>query len=282
MDIWNLNRITQRLEALNIAVDREAVSLARYIWIDILGQASGGDLALDGTQGQLLASTFDRLLKGEPVQYISGFAWFYGLKFKVNKHVLIPRPETEELVEWILADCKSSRLGKIRILDIGTGSGCIAIVLKKYLGDRADIVAMDISDEALSVAASNSQELQAPIEYVSRDYLATGFEGLGTFDIIVSNPPYVSRLLVDQEVIQRLSHEPDIALYPLGSDPDIFYKRISESAGNFVEHGGCCYLEMNEFRAPEIEGYFHGKGWSEIEIRKDMEGMPRMLKARKI
>lgn len=281
MDIWNVARIADRLEALDIAVDREAVSMARWIWTDILGHKQSADLAFDAAQEQILESVIQRLVNGEPVQYIAGHAWFYGLKFKVTPDVLIPRPETEELVEWILADHRTSHAGEIRILDIGTGSGCIAIALARQLGHRAIVTAMDISSKALEIALHNATANDVPIETVQRNLLKQGLLGLGSFDIIVSNPPYVSRELAGQDIIYKLKYEPELALYPDGSDPDVFYKLICEQAGEVLRPGGHCYVELNEFRAQEIEGYFAKRRWEGVEVRIDLQGMPRMLKAGK-
>ncbi|MDZ4748704.1 MAG: peptide chain release factor N(5)-glutamine methyltransferase [Saprospiraceae bacterium] len=282
MDIWNIARIADRLEAVDIAIDREATSLARWIWSDILALPLHADVELNPEKQQLLSSTFERLLNGEPVQYIAGYAWFYGMSFRVNPQVLIPRPETEELVEWILADNRTSGKKEIQILDIGTGSGCIAIVLKKRLGEQATVTAIDISEGALEVAQLNSRQLNSQIDFKLRDVLSFGLSGLGLFDIIVSNPPYISKEIAGQDIIHRLKYEPEVALYPPDHDPDLFYRLISEQAGDSLKPGGSCYLEINEFRTKEIVGYFNRKVWTKPEVRIDMQGMPRMLKTQKI
>src|SRR5688572_31532944 len=131
MDSWSITRIADQLEGLNIALDREAMSMARWIWMEILMLPKDQEAELTESNKQRLSQTITRLVHGEPVQYIAGHAWFYGLKFHVNPDVLIPRPETEEIVEWILSDLKNTPTKGVRILDIGTGSGCIAITLKK-------------------------------------------------------------------------------------------------------------------------------------------------------
>jgi release factor glutamine methyltransferase len=278
MDIWSIDRIACQLEQLDIAVDREANSLARWLWEDVLELKSHAEMNLSEGKLEQLKTAFQRLELGEPVQYIAGHAWFYGYSFKVDRNVLIPRPETEELVEWVLAYCKTVPQGKFRILDIGTGSGCIAVTLKKRLGDRAEVVAIDISPGALEIARYNSQHLEAPVEFELRDFLEEGLSGLGCFDIIVSNPPYISKALVEEEILHQLKYEPDTALYPIGPDPDVFYLRISTEGRAGLKEGGACFLEINEFRALEIEGYFKGIGWEGVEIRIDLQGMPRMLR----
>ena len=279
MDVWNVARIADRLEQLDLALDREAVSLGRWIWTEILQKPHQAASALGRQEQELLETVFQRLLLGEPPQYIAGHAWFYGMKFHVNPSVLIPRPETEELVEWLLGDCKFGPSRRFRILDIGTGSGCIPIVIKKKLGYRVEVYGMDVSPNALSVAAENAAMHEVDIEWILRDYLVEGLEGLGLFDIIVSNPPYISRELAGEGIVHNLRHEPDLALYPPGGDADIFYRRISEGADLSLVPGGCCYLELNEFRAEIIERYFTERGWRRVEVRIDMQGMPRMLKA---
>jgi release factor glutamine methyltransferase len=280
MDIWNVERIADRLEQLDIAVDREAMNLARWIWEDILAFDILENKLLSAGEEIKLNRAIDRAHTGEPMQYIVGHAWFYGYTFKVNRDVLIPRPETEELVEWILEDYKKLTKPVLRILDIGTGSGCIALVLKKKLGERADISALDISEKALQVARENSEILGAKVEFHTRDFLSQGFKDLGQFDIIVSNPPYVSQQLAGDKITFNLRYEPQVALYPSGGDPDIFYKKISQEAGSHLTPEGCCFIELNEFRAQQIEAYFVRQKWKETEIRIDLQGLPRMMKAR--
>lgn len=279
MDIWNLTRVADRLEELDIAIDREAMSLARWIWEEILLFEKGAEKELIPEDLNKLTHVIDRLLHGEPVQYITGHSWFYGQKFKVNNDVLIPRPETEELVEWIIGDFKNNTGRTLRILDIGTGSGCIAIVLKNYFGARAEVMAMDISGRALQVAKFNALNLGADVHFLQQDFLERGFEGLGVFDIIVSNPPYISRALSGDSILSGLKYEPGLALYPVGHDPDVFYKKISREAGDYLEAGGACYLELNEFRAETIEHYFLIDQWNGVEVRIDMQGLPRMIRA---
>lgn len=278
MDVWNITKIADRLEQLDIAIDREAMSLARWVWTEILEFGPTQSHKLSHQVQERLEKIFERLVNGEPVQYIAGHAWFYGLKFKVNQDVLIPRPETEELVEWILSDVRLLQANEIRILDIGTGSGCIALVLKKRLGDRANITALDISEGALQVAMENSRSLETEINFYQRDFLTEGLSGLGHFDIIVSNPPYISKEIAGEQIIHQLKYEPREALFPIGPDPDIFYKKISEVGGDSLKGGGSCYMELNEFRAQQIEDCFKKGPWSQSELRIDLQGMPRMLK----
>ncbi|HEY3386931.1 MAG TPA: peptide chain release factor N(5)-glutamine methyltransferase [Saprospiraceae bacterium] len=278
MDSWSITRIADQLEGLNIALDREAMSMARWIWMEILMLPKDQEAELTESNKQRLAQTITRLVHGEPVQYIAGHAWFYGLKFHVNPDVLIPRPETEEIVEWILSDLKNSTSKGVRILDIGTGSGCIAITLKKHLGQEADVMAIDVSEGALNVSKMNSEQIGVDVDFRNMDFLSGKLDSLGLFDIIVSNPPYVSKDIAGDDIIHRLKYEPELALYPSGSDPDIFYKKFSSLGNRILKDGGSCYFELNEFRAKEIEAYFNKKGWGGTEVRIDLQGMPRMLK----
>src|SRR6187401_3233998 len=160
MVIWNLSRIEELIVQKGIAQGREASNLAGWIWEECLGLARMTSHTFDTKFDSKIGAILNRLEAGEPVQYIAGHAWFYGLKFNVNPDVLIPRPETEELVEWVLADCQKIHKKAIRILDVGTGSGCIAITLKKHLGDKAQIMALDNSERALKVAGLNSSAME--------------------------------------------------------------------------------------------------------------------------
>jgi release factor glutamine methyltransferase len=279
MGIWNLKKVISVLEDREIADDREAQNLAGWIWEEIMGWSPSESRDLNSEEEEKLAVSIARLTVGEPVQYISGYAWFYGIKLKVTPDVLIPRPETEELVEWILKDLKNFREKTIRILDIGTGSGCIVIALKKHLGEKADIIAMDISQSALNVAAENAIATNTTIKFIQRDFLKDSLNDLGQFDIIVSNPPYILYQEAGNEITDQLRYEPSVALYPAGDDPNVFYSGIAETCMKYLFPHGACYVEMNEFRVDQIQQYFKDNGWDKIEIRKDLQGSNRMLKA---
>jgi len=278
MDIWNLSRVESLLVQKNIAFDREAASVAGWIWEECFGLRRTDEIPFDDAGGQKLASVIKRLQTGEPIQYIAGHAWFYGLKMYVSPAVLIPRPETEELVEWIFNEYKDAAR-PVRILDIGTGSGCIAITLKHLLKEKAEVLAIDVSAEALSVAKKNADTLSQQVEFRQHDFLKSGFEGLGNFDVIVSNPPYVSPG-VDPALRDSLKFEPSLALYPEGNDVNIFYKKIAVNGKNFLNAEGACFVELNEFNAASIMEIFTGEGWTGIKIRKDLQGVDRMLMAK--
>ena len=221
-----------------------------------------------------LKSIISRITKGEPIQYILGYTNFYGHRFKVNQHVLIPRPETEELVQWILSDMKDDYRQK-DVLDIGTGSGCIGITLGKENG-RLRIFGIEYSLDALNVARINSKNLKTRIELYRFNFLdRTLWSHLGMFDIIVSNPPYVSNddrgILADNV----LKYEPEMALFAESEDPLIFYSAIEDFAQSHLTNNGHIYFELNEFRVVDITEIFDGY---KLEIRNDLQGTPRMMK----
>lgn len=276
MGIWNLRKVIDVLLDLKIAEVREAENLAGWVWEEIMEFSPNAELNLTQDQERKIDVICRRISTGEPIQYIAGHAWFYGIKLMVTPDVLIPRPETEELVAWIIEDLKNVEKREIRILDIGTGSGCIPIALKMNLKDRAFVFAIDVSCPALDIATVNARSFNLEIEFSQKDFLTEDLRDLGFFDVIVSNPPYVTREFDQNEKINQLRFEPSLAIYPPGDDPDVFYKKIATSCKKYLVPGGSCYLEMNEFRANQIEGYF-GK-WSRVLIRKDLQGAKRMLK----
>lgn len=218
-------------------------------------------------------SILSALKKGQPLQHIFAEAWFYGLKFKVNSSVLIPRPETEELVQWILATAPSSTF--TNLLDVGTGSGCIAITLKKYLGAvKAD--ALDISSEALLLAKENALANDVDINFLLGDIM--GYEGIASYDLIVSNPPYITPKERFQMHDNVLDHEPGLALFVTEENPLIFYKTIADFAVRHLRAKGFLFFEINEHLAKEMIDMLQVKGFTDIELRKDMQGKDRMIK----
>ena len=230
---------------------------------------------------------FERMLseikRGVPVQHILNEAWFYGLKFKVNGSVLIPRPETEELVDWILADLTGSDNAETHknLLDIGTGSGCIAISLQKF-GTAVDADAMDVSEEALITARGNADFNDAKVNFIHADILKDFCDPAGIrtpkYDVIVSNPPYITedeRLAMHQNV---LDYEPHLALFVTNSNPLVFYKAIADFALNTLKENGRLYFEINEYLGEEMLEMLLAKGFSDIVLKKDMQGKDRMIR----
>ena len=222
----------------------------------------------------------DRLRIHEPIQYILGETEFFGMPIIVNKQVLIPRPETEELVSWIIEDVDKK---ETTILDIGTGSGCIAISLAKKL-KSAVVSAIDISNKAIEVAKKNALINNVNVEFSRVDVL--NFEDKlvlqdkwkSKFDIIVSNPPYVRMQEKKLMQLNVIDHEPDIALFVEDDDPLLFYRRISELSRQYLKHNGTLYLEINEYLGVEMEKMLNEAGFKHVELKKDMFGKNRMIK----
>lgn len=231
------------------------------------------------TQLEDLDSITDRLKSNEPVQYVLGNAWFAGMKFKVNKNVLIPRPETEELVDWIVRENKSPDLQSASIIDIGTGSGCIPITLKKKL-PGTKVSAIDVCSEALFTATENAIALEAEVDFVLLDFLDEAkWKDLEQYDIIVSNPPYVKQS-EKQTMSERVKgFEPHLALFVPDDDALLFYKKIADFSLQHLEPGGHLFVEINESLGEQVVSLFKEKGFKNIELRKDMQGKERMIKA---
>ncbi len=225
--------------------------------------------------------TIADLKNQQPIQYIIGSTEFFGLQFKVSPAVLIPRPETEGLVDWIIRDVKSDvpslKNAKIKILDIGTGSGCIAISLVKNL-PKAEIYALDVSTEALAIAKKNARLNECDIKFIQMDILSTNTL-VHKFDIIVSNPPYVREEEKEQMQQNVLNNEPDIALFVKNENPLIFYDKISELATLFLKKNGTIYFEINQFLGKKMESLLSKKGLDNITLRKDIYGADRMIRA---
>lgn len=229
-----------------------------------------------------------------PIQYILGNTEFYGLKLKVNEAVLIPRPETEELVDWILNDC-GLRIGKLQIdpqskirtpqlsiLDIGTGSGCIAIALKKNI-TAAEVYALDISENALAVAKENAEKNNVEIHFIQQDILQSTFSLSHplTFSLIVSNPPYITEAEKPAMHTNVLDHEPHTALFVSDNDPLLFYRTILDLATEKLAPGGKVYFEMNKNYATAVATLAADKGFINGVVRKDLSGNERMFRCEK-
>lgn len=240
---------------------------------------------------KLLQSIITRLLNHEPIQYVTGIADFYGLKYKVNQNVLIPRTETEELVAWVNETISHiellhqspiqnpySQKETLDILDIGTGSGCIPITIK-HINKNHTLTGIDISEKALTIAKENALINNTPIKFIKTDILHKyNWKDLGAFDIIVSNPPYIPKSennLLGKNVKR---FEPPIALFVHEQNPLVFYDAISDFALEHLTPGGFLFFECNEFNAKIVENLLTGKGFS-VELKEDMFHKPRMIKA---
>ncbi len=263
----------------------EVDSLCMIVLTEITGTSSAKikafpELKIPTEQAETINNILIRLKTGEPVQYILGHTEFYGLQFKVNPSVLIPRPETEELVDWAISSVGSSQLAVGNILDIGTGSGCIAISLKKNLVD-AKVSAIDISTEALKTAKENAELNDVDINFIQADILnLTHHSPLTThYSLIISNPPYVTLEDKKQMHSNVTDFEPHTALFVPEDDPLIFYKAIADFAAAHLEKGGLLFFEINESYGEQIVELLAHKSFNNIELRKDMSGKSRMIKA---
>ena len=228
------------------------------------------------------------LQQEKPIQYITGEAWFYGLRFEVNENTLIPRPETEELVEFILKETSNFQLpaSSLNILDIGTGSGCIPISLKANL-PQANVSAIDVSENALEVAKRNAASNQVDIHFIQTNILevedlsqlgTSNFQLPASFEIIVSNPPYV-RVLEKQEIKKNvLDYEPHLALFVDDNDALLFYRKIAQLALKNLTPNGLLFFEINQYLGKETVTLLENLGFNNIELKKDIYGNDRMIR----
>jgi release factor glutamine methyltransferase len=274
--ISQLQSVYDASEASNIAV----WVLESITNFNRLAQKIHSSEVLDVNQAQKMESYIRELLNHRPVQYVLGECYFMDMKLFVDENVLVPRPETEELVDWVIKYCQSQGRDAISILDIGTGSGCIALALKKHI-PKSKVTAMDISAGALDVARRNAKALGLEISFMQNNILNEKEWGdLSAFDIIVSNPPYIT--LPEQESIlpNVLSYEPHQALFVTDEDPQQFYKAIEAFSRQKLQEGGLVFMELHRDFAKDTQAYYEHKGWQTI-LRKDMQENDRMLMAQK-
>ena len=263
--------------------EREARAVTRLV-LETLLQLNPTQLSferfrlLTTYQQYQLQQILTRLTTGEPVQYVLGEAHFYGLKLKVNKHVLIPRPETEELVEWIISGLEFG-IPELRILDIGTGSGCIPIVLSKKL-PHARVEAIDVSELALQVAEENNRLNGTSVQFRKVDILSEELPPQ-TYDVIVSNPPYITEAEKNTLHKNVLNFEPHLALFSFDEDGLKFYRRIAQLAATALKPNGKIYFEIHRDKAEEVALILTEAGYRNVELRKDLGGNNRMVKGDK-
>lgn len=267
-------KLAQQIEAVELN-SLLAMLLEHITGWNQVQQAVNKETSLTPSQQTQLNSFTEELLSGKPIQYIIGQAWFMGELYKVNENVLIPRPETEELVEWIVeyANIKNNPL---KIIDIGTGSGCIAIALKKLV-PTSTITGLDISGKALEVAKENAANLNASIEWLQEDILmSTSIPD--TYDIIVSNPPYIPIKEIANMQEQVKDFEPNIALFVLNEDPLVFYKAIARLGKQCLTPNGQLFFEIHYDQGKNILALLDEMGYH-AELRKDLFGKNRMVRA---
>jgi release factor glutamine methyltransferase len=276
-----LSDIQTRLEP--IFPKNEIKAITRLLLEKIAGLSSAQiyghkDIKFPDTTANELASAIERVVKREPVQYILGETEFYGLNFKVKPGVLIPRPETEELVELILKDTDKNK--SLNILDIGTGSGCIAISLAKKLV-RAKVTALDISENALSIARENAEINKTVVDFQQIDILnfQPSDKDFGKYEVMVSNPPYVCISEKTEMEKHVLDHEPHLALFVDDENPLIFYRAITEMAIMMLTKNGGLYFEINSHLGAETQKMIQQYPFSKVELFQDLSGRDRMIRA---
>ena len=244
------------------------------------------ETVLDGTHLKQWKSIVSDLKLEKPIQYILGETEFYGLRFEVNENTLIPRPETEELVQLIINDEGKGKRekGKVRILDVGTGSGCIAISLAKNIAD-AEVFAIDVSDKALATAKKNAEINEVNVNFIQQNILEitdlTFDLGLSTFDLIVSNPPYVRNLEKGEIKPNVLEFEPHLALFVEDDDALLFYRKIAQLAKRNLNPNGKLYFEINQYLGKETAKLLEDLGFYDIKLLKDIYGNYRMISCEK-
>lgn len=262
--------------------EREAVNITDWVIEHITGKKRIDRLLdkqaiLTTSQEAQLDTILQELATHKPIQYVLGEAWFGGMKFLVNEHVLIPRPETEELVQWASEESQKLKVNNQKLLDIGTGSGCIPISLKKLLPDLS-VSSVDVSKEALEVAQKNAARLHADVNFFHFDFLdEANWDQLPVVDIIISNPPYIKQS--EQNTMSRnvLDFEPAIALFVPDEDALLFYRKIALFAKTHLSKNGIIFLEINEALGKEVIELYESFGYN-AELRKDMQGNDRMAR----
>ncbi len=217
----------------------------------------------------------EKLKLNVPLQYITGVEFFLEHQFKVSPAVLIPRPETEELVVWIMDDYKRNNK-ELKLLDVGTGSGIIPISLKLKF-PAWDVHAIDVSDGALLIAQENAERLDADVTFAQADFLNKSAWSFGEVDVLVSNPPYIPFAEAEKMGDSVVKHEPHVALFV--SEPMLFYRCLCEYAAAFLRTDGAVYVELNEYQSKETEALFRTY-FSDVQLKKDLQGKERMLRAR--
>jgi release factor glutamine methyltransferase len=261
--------------------DREIKNLTKQIVVDRFQLSEGeyllsNDLRLSESDLLYFRSIVKRLQKNEPLQYVLGNTFFYGLKLKTDERALIPRPETEELVNWVLETIKTDDLN---ILDLCSGSGCIALALKSIY-KKSNVIGIDVSALALELAKENAVLNDLDVDFQFFDVLNDSLENFRDFNLWISNPPYIPINDMVQMKENVLNFEPHLALF-VDDDPLIFYRKIGAEAMNYLSFEGYLFVEIHEEQAESVCGLFKSLGFVNIQLRKDLQGKPRMIRAQK-
>jgi release factor glutamine methyltransferase len=263
--------------------NREAANIADMVVEQVTAQRKIDrivykDLPVNTEQQAQLKQLVSQLLIHRPVQYVLGTTWFMDMKLMVNENVLIPRPETEELADWIISDIKNRNNKDVSLIDIGTGSGCIAVAVRKKMPEVA-VSAIDISDDALQVAKLNSIEQKVLVDFLHLDFLnEEEWNQLGKYNIIVSNPPYIRKSEENEMRANVLKYEPSLALFVPDEDPLVFYKALAKFSRVHLKPEGSIYVEINEALGEEVVKLFRENGYKKILLKKDLQGKDRMVR----
>lgn len=275
-----LRQLTEKLQSHYESDEANALArllLREYASLDRAKLMINEDTDMEEKTHLLLMEAIEKLQAHEPVQHILGYAHFYGRDFLVNENVLIPRPETEELVDLIIR-----RHGKglqTKILDIGTGSGCIPVTLKREI-PLSSVTGLDISEKALAVAKANAEKMEAVVKFQRLDILRE--TPVGHYDLVISNPPYITHS--EKSVMERnvLDYEPGLALFVPDDDPLLFYRRITEVCQIILKSGGHLYFEINEQFGEATAALLRESGFASVEIIKDLNGKDRIVTGEKV
>jgi len=271
-----------RFSLFHVYDEREAENIAGLVMEHITGwkkidRVVNKTVPLSAKQQQLLTIYTNALLEHKPVQYVLKESWFYGMPLYVDENVLIPRPETEELADWMLKETGKKSAGT-SVLDIGTGSGCIALAIKKNAPGLA-VHACDISEAALQVAKKNAADNLLDVYFHQLDILSEAERSqLPLFDTIISNPPYIPEQDKKSMAANVLQYEPSLALFVPDNDPLLFYKAIAAFAKKHLQKSGKIYLEIHEDLAGAVTTLFASHGFDQLEIKKDLQGRERMVR----
>lgn len=271
---------TAYLAGLNEAYDNgEAKAITDLVFESLAGisrseMPANAEKAADENMTDLLLLSLEKIKNHFPVQHVIGYAWFYGMKFKVNEHVLIPRPETEELVLEAINYLKNN--SEKKVLDIGTGTGCISITLKKHI-PAAQITSIDLSEDALLIAKENAAINNTAIDFRQIDFLnEENWNLLSTYDIIISNPPYIPQE-EEKDMDKHVTlHEPALALFVPQNDPLLFYNKIHHFANDHLKENGKIFLEIHQDFGKETAAIFQGEKYAAV-LKKDISGNDRMV-----
>lgn len=275
---WLLQQLFDRYDT------REAANIANWLIEDATGftkidRIVHKDFILSVEQQTAITKWGEALNQGQPVQYVLGYCYWGNMQLKVNAHVLIPRPETEELAAWIVKSVRKD--SSLTIADIGTGSGCIPIYLKKHL-PQGEVYAIDVDANALQVAQANALAQQTTIHFKQLDALrANDWQVLPELDVLVSNPPYVLQSEAETMMPHVLHHEPHLALFVPDTNPLLFYQAIATQGLHYLKQDGWLFFEINEQYAAETVALLQKLGYTDIVVQQDMQGKNRMLRARK-